>query len=109
VDKEELKKNFPGIIASVVVTRDGDPLEIDLPDNVSPQTFSIMCATIMGAAATANKEMGGEIPQYIVVESQITSLLIIRTAKKCILGCVVENGADKDSILQGMKEVAENM
>src|SRR2546427_5152472 len=44
--------------AIAVINRDGGIVVADLPRTVSPETFSIMCAAILGAGMTAATELG---------------------------------------------------
>ncbi|HEV2230980.1 MAG TPA: hypothetical protein VGS18_02195, partial [Thermoplasmata archaeon] len=50
---KDLKGRLSGI-AAALISRDGLVLYADVPAGVYTETFAIMCATILGAAATAN-------------------------------------------------------
>src|SRR5207245_1929555 len=56
--------------AIAVVNRDGGIVAADLPRNVSQETFSIMCAAILGAGMTAATELGHAAPHRVLLESR---------------------------------------
>src|SRR5437879_12937633 len=56
--------------AIAVVNRDGGIVAADLPRNVSQETFSIMCAAILGAGMTAATEVGHAAPHGVLLESR---------------------------------------
>ena len=51
--------------AIAVVNRDGGIVAAELPRNVSQETFSIMCAAILGAGMTAATELGHTAPHRV--------------------------------------------
>src|SRR5256885_15040109 len=55
--------------AVAVVNRDGGIVAAELPRNVSQETFSIMCAPILGAGMTAATELGHTAPHRVLLES----------------------------------------
>ena len=65
---EDLKTRIGGK-AAALVSRDWSVLFADLPTGVYTETFAIMCATILGAAATANSELNLAPPERIIAQA----------------------------------------
>src|SRR2546425_12434835 len=55
--------------AVAVVNRDGGIVAAELPRNVSQETFSIMCAAILGAGMTAATELGHTAAHRVLLAS----------------------------------------
>jgi len=56
--------------AVALINRDGAIVASDLPDGVSQETFSIMCAAILGAGMTAATELRHSAPHRVLLESR---------------------------------------
>lgn len=84
--------------AAALVSRDGMVLFADLPGNAFVETFAIMCATMMGAAATAHDELGRATPRSIVVESDDGFTVIADAGPKAILIALVGKDRPSDAI-----------
>lgn len=96
-----------GAVASALVSRDGLVLYADVPAGVYTETFAIMCATILGAAATANTELNRSPPDRIVIEGSDSKTLIVGSGKKALLVAVVDQSADTTKVLAELAKVAE--
>ncbi len=103
---KELKTRISGI-ATALVSRDGLVLYADVPAGVYTETFAIMCATILGAAATANTELNRSPPDRIVVEGTDSRTIIVGSGKKALLVAVVDQSADVDHVVDEATKVAE--
>ena len=103
---KDLKARIGGI-ATALVSRDGLVLFADVPTGVYTETFAIMCATILGAAATANTELNRSPPERIVVDGADSKTIIVGSGKKALLVAVVDQTADLDRILGEVTKVAE--
>ncbi len=103
---KELKGRIGGI-ATAFVSRDGLVLYADVPTGVYTETFAIMCATILGAAATANTELNRAPPERIVVDGADSKTIIVGSGKKALLVAVVDQSADLDRVLSEVTKVAE--
>jgi len=75
--------------AAAVVNRDGRVLAADLPTSVSQDTFSIMCAAILGAGTTAATELGHGAPRRVRLESDDGMILIREVGRRAMLILVV--------------------
>ena len=75
--------------AVAVVNRDGAIVAADLPPTVSQETFSIMCAAILGAGMTAATELGHAAPHRVLLESEDATLLIQEVGRRAMLILVV--------------------
>src|SRR2546425_7581409 len=75
--------------AIAVVNRDGGIVAADLPRNVSQETFSIMCAAILGAGMTAATELGHAAPHRGLLESRAATVIIQEIGRRGIAVLVV--------------------
>lgn len=91
----DLKTRVAGI-ATVLVSRNGVVLFADLPENVISETFSIMCATIFGAATTANSELNRARPERILIEGRDSKAIIVGSGANALLVAVVDGSADSE-------------
>jgi len=103
---KDLKSRIGGI-ATALVSRDGLVLYADVPAGVYTETFAIMCATILGAAATANTELNRAPPDRIVVEGNDSRTIIVGCGKKALIVAVVDHASDLDKVLGEVGKVAE--
>jgi uncharacterized protein len=103
---KDLKARTAGL-ATALVSRDGLVLFADVPAGVYTETFAIMCATILGAAATANTELNRSPPEKIVVEGADSRTIIVGCGRKALLVTVVDQTADLNKVLAEVNKVAE--
>ncbi len=103
---KDLKQRIGGI-ATALVSRDGLVLYADVPAGVYTETFAIMCATILGAAATANTELNRSPPERIVIDGHDSKTIIVGSGKKALLVAVVDQSADTSKVLAEATKVAE--
>lgn len=75
--------------AVAVINRDGGVVAMELPPSVSQETFSIMCAAILGAGMTAATELGHEPPHRVLLESDDAIFLIQELGRRAMLVIVV--------------------
>ena len=71
--------------AIAVINRDGGIVVADLPRTVSPETFSIMCAAILGAGMTAATELGHDAPHRVLLQSDDATLVIQEVGRRAML------------------------
>lgn len=96
-----------GALATALVSRDGLVLYADVPAGVYTETFAIMCATILGAAATANTELNRSPPERIVIEGNDSKTIIVGSGKKALLVAVVDQSVDTTKVLAEVIKVAD--
>lgn len=75
--------------AAAVINRDGAVVAADLPPTVSSETFSIMCAAILGAGMTAATELRHTAPHRVRLESRDVTILIQELGRRSMLILVV--------------------
>src|SRR5437870_6206769 len=75
--------------AIAVVNRDGGIVAAELPRNVSQETFSIMCAAILGAGMTAATELGHTAPHRVLLESKDATVVIQEIGRRAMVVLVV--------------------
>ncbi len=80
-----------GVYGSAVMNKDGTSIASDLPGNVNNNTFSIMCATAMGAGRTANAELGKKPLDKISIDSSEYRIVIVNAGRKMVLSVIVNS------------------
>ena len=98
-----------GAEALGVVSRDGVVIAADMPKGVAKETFSIMCATILGAGMTAANELGRTPPSRIFLESSDLDILILESGRRSMIVAVMRAGTNVKpggSQLQGLLSAA---
>lgn len=75
--------------AAALINRDGAIVAADLPPSVSPETFSIMCAAILGAGLTASMELKHRPPYRVHLESDDATILIQEVGRRSMVVLVV--------------------
>lgn len=98
-----------GAMASAVISRDGLVIAADLPEGVSMETFAIMCATLLGAASTANSELKVGTPKHVVVESEDAKMVVVGAGRKALIVAVVGRKADTSVALKKLDEMADTI
>ncbi len=88
-----LKEGTKAEVAAVI-HRDGRILVADLPASVSQETFSIMCAAILGAGMTASMQLHHEPPGRVLLESEDAVMHIREVGRRAMLVLVVPPGQD---------------
>ena len=96
-----------GAVACALVSRDGLVLYADVPAGVYTETFAIMCATILGAAATANTELNRSPPERIIIEGADSKTVVVGSGKKALLVAVVDQNQDTKKVLDEVLKVSE--
>lgn len=98
-----------GAVAAALISRDGLIEASDLPEGVSRETFSIMCAAIMGAGSTATTELGRSAPTQILLRSDDVRILIFAAGRKSMLAVVLPPEADLAAVEQAARAVLEQL
>ncbi|MEW5748347.1 MAG: roadblock/LC7 domain-containing protein [Candidatus Thermoplasmatota archaeon] len=98
-----------GSIASAIISRDGLVIAADLPEGVSMDTFSIMCATLIGAASTANSELRVGTPQSVLVESEDARMLVVGAGRKALIVTVLPMRADPGLAKKELLKLADTI
>ncbi len=98
-----------GALASAIIGRDGLVIATDLPEGVSAETFSIMCAAIMGAAKTAVTEMGRSAPTRILLESKDLLVVISAVDRRSMLVVALPPEADVSKVDKWVDLVVEQV
>ena len=102
-------KETIGADGAAIIGRDGLVISVDMPSGVIVETFSIMCATIIGAAVTANSEVHKKIPDRVIITSTEGNILMCGAGKKAILVVVVQPSVPMKIVIQEMKHAAEQI
>ncbi len=98
-----------GVIGSAVVARAGEVLVADLPENVSRETFGVMCATILGAGTTASNELRAQPPNRVTLESTDARVLIFEAGRRAILVVVTPPGFEESRMASEVKNIMDEV
>lgn len=91
-----------GCLASAVISRDGLVIAADLPQGVSQETFSIMCAAMMGAGMTAASELRKASPRKMILESPDLWIVIYVAGRKSLVVAALPPRADLERLERSM-------
>jgi predicted regulator of Ras-like GTPase activity (Roadblock/LC7/MglB family) len=91
------------------VSRDGLIIAGDIPDDVSSETFGIMCATLLGAACTANSELKTSPPVGVVVESEDSIMILVGAGRKALIVAAMPHETDCDAARKKLETLAETI
>lgn len=91
-------KDVAGAEAVAVIKRDGGVVAAALPSGVSQETFSIMCAAILGAGMTAATEFHHTAPHRVILESKDSTILIQEIGRRAMLVLVVPPERSPESL-----------
>jgi predicted regulator of Ras-like GTPase activity (Roadblock/LC7/MglB family) len=103
---EDLRARIEGI-ATALVARNGTVLYADLPVEVHAETWAIMCATIVGAAVTANGEVGRAPPDRVVLDGADSRTVIVASGTQALLVATVPGCADLARVATELEKFAD--
>ncbi len=98
-----------GVKSSAIISRDGLVIAADLDGGTYVETFAIMCATLMGAAVTANMELKRGAPEKVTVESSDGKMLIVSAGRKAVVVSVIGSGVDEAHVTKQMEKIAASL
>lgn len=84
---------------SAVVTRSGVPVAWVLPDDVPPDNFATMAATLLGALDVIFSTREGPSPETVAVRTERGTLYVRSVTSKAFFVALAESKADE---LQGL-------
>ena len=105
---KNLRTEF-GSLASAIVSRDGIMISSDIPEGVIAETFTIMCATMMGAASTAHSELKIGQPKAMRILSEKHEMFLVSAGRKAIIVCVVPLGTKIDQLQARLREIVDSV
>ncbi len=100
---DELKTSVEAV-AVAIVSDDGRMLHSVLPSGVSGESFAMMSATIVGAAATVSSDLKQTPPDHIVIRGVDFTTILARFDQTSLLVTVVGASADPDLLLHRIDE-----
>ena len=95
-----------GAVGAAIVSRDGLIVASKMPPGVFVETFGIMCATILGAAITANTEVKASAPNKILIDSGDLLTYIMAAGRRSLLVLIIEAEKDSEEIAGTMAKAA---
>ena len=93
--------------AVALVARDGLVLAAEMPEGVYAETFGVLCATIVGAAAAASDGLSRSPPERIVVEGRDSWLVLFAGPAPAILAVELERAAELERALPQIAAFAD--
>ncbi len=94
-----------GSQAAAVVSRDGLVIAGDMPDNMSRETFAIMCATILGAGMTAATELRVSPPSHVVLSTKESRIHIFEAGPRALLVLVTPPSRQEPEIRKALEPI----
>jgi predicted regulator of Ras-like GTPase activity (Roadblock/LC7/MglB family) len=102
----DLHRRISGI-ATALISRDGQVLFAEVPEGTYVETFAIMCATVMGAAVTANAELSRTPPGRILIEGRDSTTIIVASGRNALLVALVDPKVDSKKVLDELAKFAD--
>ena len=87
-----------GVLGCGIVTKDGRPVEMRLPDKMNKETIAIMCATVFGGSTTLHTEAGKAIPTSIKTKTQGYKTAIYQCGRRSLAIVMLEDNPDDDKV-----------
>ncbi len=94
-------------ITAALISRDGVVLFAEVPTGAFVDTFAIMCATVLGAAAAANIELRRAPPEYVTIEGHDSKTIIAGSGTRALLVAMVDPTADMTMVKREVVKFAE--
>ena len=91
-------KDVKGVLGCGIVTRDGRPVEMRLPEKMNQETIAIMCATVFGGSTTLHTEAGKSTPTKIKTRTEGYRTEIFQCGRRSLAIIMQEDGSDKKQI-----------
>lgn len=88
-----------------LVSREGLPVASKLPNAVHEETFAIMSATMLGAAATVNNELRGDEPEFITVKAAAFETFLSGVTKDLLVVLIVPNGTEREEAIEFLRSL----
>jgi predicted regulator of Ras-like GTPase activity (Roadblock/LC7/MglB family) len=98
-----------GSRAAAVVSRDGLVIAGDMPENISKETFAIMCATILGAGMTAATELRFTAPTHVSLSTREARIHIFEAGPRALVVLVAPPDRDEEEIRAALKPVMDEV
>lgn len=86
-------------VAVAIVSDDGRMLQSALPTGVSAESFAMMSATIVGAAATVSSDLKQIPPDHIVIRGSDFTTILARFDATSLLVTVVGASTEVEKLL----------
>lgn len=102
-------KNEEKVESAVIATRDGLLMAANVPPEINADTFSAMCATMVGAAEIATVDFGKGTPKTIVVELDNGRMLATGSGKNTLLVVLTAHDAKLGLILVKLEKCASKV
>ncbi len=101
--------NRKGARGVAVLDKDGTHVASNLPGNINQNTFSIMCATVMGAAKTANSELDRKPLDKVTIDSEDRTIIMMNAGRKLVLAVIVSSKANLDRVVESVTKAAKQI
>lgn len=95
-----------GGAAAALIEPNGHVLAAELPNNSYPETFGVMCAAMIGAAAAAGGELGRQAPDRILVEGPDGRIVVVRCDDRTLLAVGFSFRQDRETALSEIAKFA---
>ncbi len=102
--------NVGGIRASAVISADGLPMVSSMPEDVNPNTFAAMLASMVGSAETALKSIGSRnVLERVVAESKDVRVVAVQAGPDAILTIMIDPSTNYGLILLEAKKASDDI
>lgn len=83
-----------GVLGCGIVTKDGRPVEMRLPESMNQETIAIMAATVFGGSTTLHTEAGKPNPTSIKTKTSGYRTAIFQCGRRSLAIVMMEETSD---------------
>jgi predicted regulator of Ras-like GTPase activity (Roadblock/LC7/MglB family) len=98
-------KSTRGVLGCGVVSKDGRPVEMRLPEQINIETFAIMCATVFGGSTTLHTEAGKPVPTSIKTKTAGYRTAIYQCGRRSLAVVMLEENPDDVQVKELVKQL----
>lgn len=98
-----------GVLGAALITRDGICLMNRLVRELSPEIFSAMTATLMGAAETALAEVAAGPTRRVIAETEKMKMIVVGATEELLLVALVEASLSLDRLIPLVEGAVDNV
>ena len=96
-----------GVIGCGIVSKDGRPVELMVPEKMNSQTIAIMAATVFGGSMTLSTEAGKKVPENINIRGEGFKTIIKQCGKRSLAIVMMDNDSEVENINNCLIELAD--
>ena len=102
-------RGINGVVASTIISRDGQPLASDLPSNVNIDVLALRTAFMQGIGELVMESMEDEPARTVIIVAEQHYLLTTSIDERNILVVLLEMSVEMGSVIPSITETASTI